>query len=341
MSTDSSRLLLAFLFVAPLRAQVSPPAPVHPRVYFSDTSRLGRPFAKDPSVIEFHGKYFMYYSLPPKLGTSDSDHGEQTGYGIGIAVSRDLLHWEKAGELMPVQEVERNGIVAAGARVILGQIHVFYQTYGRGAQDAICHATSTDGIHFIHDPTNPVYRPTHMAWSVGRAIDAEVYLDGASGKAYLYFATRDPAMRRQMLGVAEADLASSFAAGTWTDVSIDGPMLAPDLPWEQLCIEAPSVVKHGDTLYLFYGGAYNNYPQQIGLATSKDGVHWTRNSQEPFLANGAPGTWNSSESGHPGVLSTHGKTYLFYQGNSDHGKTYWISMVRLVWKHGNPTIVQP
>jgi predicted GH43/DUF377 family glycosyl hydrolase len=324
-----------------LLAQNAAKTPPHPRVYFSDTSRIGRPFAKDPSVIEFHGKYFMYYSLPPKLGTASHSQDEQAGYGIGIAVSPDLIHWEKAGELKPTQEVERSGIVAPGARVIHGQVHLFYQTYGHGAKDAICHATSNDGLHFTHDPTNPIYRPAHMPWSVGRAIDAEVYLDESAGKAYLYFATRDPSMQRQMLGLAQADLNSNFGAGSWTDVTTEGPLLAPKLGWEQSCIEAPSVVKHGSKLYLFYAGAYNNSPQQIGLATSADGIHWTRFSQQPFLPNGTHGTWNSSESGHPGVLATHGKTYLFYQGNDDQGKTYWISMVRILWKDGQPVPAEP
>lgn len=334
-------LVVVLVLTNSLRAQSAPAVPLHPRVYFSDTSRLGRPFAKDPSVIELRGKYFMYYSLPPKLGSDAGQHGEQTGYGIGIATSRDLLHWTKAGEFTPTQEVERNGVVAPGARVIRGEVHLFYQTYGQGAKDAICHATSGDGLHFTHDPTNPIYHPTGMPWSVGRAIDAEVYLNPTAGKAYLYFATRDPSMQRQLLGLAQADLSSNFGAGSWTDVTTGAPLLAPQLPWEQLCIEAPSVTKYRSTLYLFYGGAYNNVPQQIGLATSTDGVHFSRYSDRPFLPNGAPGTWNSSESGHPGVLTTHGKTYLFYQGNNDGGNTYWISMVRIKWKRGQPVAVAP
>ena len=64
-----------------------------PAMFFSDTSRLGVPFAKDPSVIEFRGRYLLYYSLPPRRDVKADDHGEQTGWGIGIAESRDLLHW--------------------------------------------------------------------------------------------------------------------------------------------------------------------------------------------------------------------------------------------------------
>ncbi len=313
--------------------------PARPQVYYTDSSRTGQPFVKDPSVIQFHGTFFMYYTLqPPQQHVQSTKNGEGRGWGIGIAASKDLIHWQKAGEIAPEQPVEMDGIVAPGARVIRGEVHVFYQSYGHGAKDAICHATSTDGVHFTHDASNPVYHPTTMPWGVGRAIDAEVLLNEPTGRAFLYFATRDPQMKRQMIGMAEADLSSDFHAGSWKDVSIAGPLLQPELPWEQLCIEAPSVMKRGETYYMFYAGAYNNVPQQIGVASSPDGEHWTRMSDRPLLANGAPGTWNSSESGHPGILNTRGKTYLFYQGNDDRGKTYYISMVEIRWKHGRPYV---
>ncbi len=309
-----------------------------PAVYYTDSSRTGKPFVKDPSVIQFHGMFYMYYSLRPKQNGQAGKNSEGMGWGIGIATSKDLIHWQKAGEVVPEQAVEQDGIVAPGARVIRGEVHLFYQSYGHGATDAICHATSSDGLHFKHDASNPVYRPTHMPWSVGRAIDAEVFLDEPTGKAFLYFATRDPQMKRQMIGMAKADLSSDFSAGTWTDVSVAGPLLQPELPWEQLCIEAPSVMKRGSTYYMFYAGAYNNVPQQIGVASSPDGEHWTRLSEHPLLANGGPGAWNSSESGHPGILTLGDKTYLFYQGNDDHGETYYISMVQLRWKDGRPYV---
>ncbi len=309
-----------------------------PEVYYTDSSRTGKPFVKDPSVIQFHRTFFMYYTLPPKRNVQNAKNVEGSGWGIGIATSKDLIHWQKAGEIVPEQTVEQDGIVAPGARVIRNQVHLFYQSYGHGAKDAICHAISSDGLHFTHDASNPVYRPTHMPWSVGRAIDAEVYLDEPTGKAFLYFATRDPEMKRQLIGMAKADLSSNFGAGTWTDVSVAGPLLQPRLPWEQLCIEAPSVMKRGSTYYMFYAGAYNNVPQQIGIASSRDGEHWTRLSDYPLLANGLPGSWNSSESGHPGVLTLGDKTYLFYQGNDDHGKTYHISMVQILWRNGRPYV---
>lgn len=48
------------------------------------------------------------------------------------------------------------------------------------------------------------------------------------------------------------------------------------------CIEGASIVKKDNKLYMFYAGAYNNAPQQIGVAVSEDGLNWKRLSEEPF-----------------------------------------------------------
>jgi sucrose-6-phosphate hydrolase SacC (GH32 family) len=302
-----------------------------PKMYFGDAKRHGRPFAKDPSVIRLGGRYLMYYSMAPS-----SDPKAPKGWAVGIAESRDLVAWKKVGELLPQQECEKNGLVNGRAIVLDGKVHLFYNTYGNGKDDALCHATSDDGLRFARDPTNPIVRPTGD-WNSGRAIDCDVFEH--QGRLYLLYATRDPTMKTQMLALAVADRMSDFGRAAWKQVG-DGPVLKPERPWETRCIEAPSVVRRDGTLYLFYGGGYNNDPQQIGCATSADGVHWTRLFQEPLLPNGKPGSWNSSESGHPGVfVDEDGQTYLFYQGNNDKGKTWFLSWVKLGWKDGKPFLL--
>jgi hypothetical protein len=219
--------------------------------------------------------------------------------------------------------------------VIGNQVHLFYQTYGNGPRDAICHAVSSDGLHFAREETNPIFRPTGE-WNCGRAIDADVVIH--RDQLLLYFATRDPAMKVQLLGVASAPLNDSFARDAWTQ-RCHAPILEPELPWEQACIEAPAVCRHGNALYMFYAGAYNNRPQQVGCAVSEDGISWQRLSDEPFLPNGTPDAWNASESGHPFVfVDADGQTYLFFQGNNDGGQTWYLSYVRVGWRDGLPYV---
>ena len=301
---------------------------------WADESRLGRPYAKDPCVIRHGGRYLMYHSLPPfdaKLAPTNAPKG----WSIGIAESADLSSWRKVAELWPEQACDQKGLCAAGAVVLGGRVHLFYQTYGNGPKDAICHATSDDGVTFVRDARNPVFRP-HGAWTSGRAIDAEAV--PFNGRLLLYFATRDPQMVTQMVGVAAADLASDFGPAAWTQLK-DGPVVRPELPWEKKCIEAPSVIARDGKLFMFYAGGYNNEPQQVGVAASADGVAWTRLSEQPLLPNGAPGAWNASESGHPGIFGdADGKTWLFYQGNPDKGKTWRLSKVGIEWRDGRPAV---
>jgi len=299
----------------------------HGVMMFADTSR-GRPFAKDPAVVRFKDQYFMYYSVSPGK--------DIRGWRIGIAVSKDLLVWKKQGEMKISHESERKGFCAPGAIVLKGEVHLFYQTYGNGRNDAICHAWSDDGFHFTRNPSNPIFRPTG-SWCAGRAIDADVIEHDR--KLLLYYSTRDPKMKIQMQGVAAAPIDSDFARDKWTQLNTNGPILKPELHWEKKCIEAAALCKHRNKLYMFYAGGYNNEPQQIGCAVSSDGVSWDRLFKEPFLPNGPKGTWNSSESGHPYAFTDDdGTTYLFYQGNNDNGKSWYLSKVKIRWKDGIPFV---
>lgn len=306
-----------------------------PAMFYIDSVRTGVPFSKDPHVVWFKGQYLMYYSVP---GSADGATNQQ-GWGIGIARSNDLIHWQRVGEVNrdPAATYEAKGFCAPGALVVGDTVHLFYQTYGNREKDAICHAWSTNGFDFTRNPTNPIFHPTGN-WTCGRAIDAEVIR--FKGQFFLYFATRDPDFNIQMQGVATAPGNSRFNRSDWKLISTNGPMLKPELPWEKDCIEGASVTEVDGRLFMFYAGAYNNAPQQIGVATSTDGIHWKRMSDEPFLRNGKPGEWNASESGHPHIFATPGgEHYLFYQGNNTGGKNWFLSNVKVVWEGGKPKMV--
>ncbi|WP_313267455.1 family 43 glycosylhydrolase [Sphingobacterium sp.] len=322
-----SSLWIALVIMGALQA-LPAYAQEKPAMYFTDTSS-GKPIAKDPKIIHFKATYWMYYSIPGK---------DRAGWHIGIAQSTNLKDWHKVGELNSEAPYERQGLCAPGALVRGDTVHLFYQTYGNGARDAICHAYSIDGIHFVRNRSNPIFRP-HGDWTNGRAIDAEVQL--YKEHYFLYFATRDPTGEVQFQGVATAPIATDFSRKDWKQAS-DSSILKPILPWEGKCIEAASVIEHQGVLYMFYAGSYNNEPQQIGLASSRDGIHWNRVQQTPFLANGKIGDWNVSESGHPDIFrAVDGQYYLFFQGNcTGDGQSWYLSNRRLRWKETLPSLIK-
>ena len=286
-------------------------------------------FAKDPAVVHFGDRYFLYYTIL---------YRDTNKINVGIAASADMETWEDVAELPWTQDCEQNGVGAPAAIVLEGKVHLFYQTYGNNERDALCHAVSQDGLHFEKNPENPIYSP-NKNWCCGRAIDADVCVFG--GKLYMYYATRDHAMRVQKGGGAVADLSSGFGRDAWTALA-DQSLLLPELAWEGECIEAPATVVNNGQMFMFYGGSYNCTPQQIGCAVSDDGVFFRRVFDRPFIPCGQANAWNSSESGHPYAFrDDDGRTYLFYQGSADMGDTWYLSKVEIAFdEHNHPYVVE-
>jgi sucrose-6-phosphate hydrolase SacC (GH32 family) len=104
----------------------------------------------------------MYYSVAPSTNPT-----APKGCAVGIAESRDLVEWKKVGEILPEQDCEKNGLTNGKAIVLGGKVHLFYNTYGNGKGDALCHAVSEDGLKFARDPSNPILRAAG-AWTSGR-----------------------------------------------------------------------------------------------------------------------------------------------------------------------------
>lgn len=305
---------------------------------------------KDPAVVRYAGAYWMYYSKH----TPD-------GWQIGIARSDNLLDWRYQGmlnELKAPGSITTSHMAAPGARVINGRVELFYQDYVPDRLSKIFHVYSRDGRTFEGGSEQATIAP-QGAWNCGRAIDADVLVRGDT--LLLYWATRDPEMKVQMQGVSAAKLGADYtAASSWRQLNLERSILAPQvqtpldlerglsaeaLEWEGLCIEAAATMLWGSRILMFYGGAYNNAPQQIGAAISDDGVHFRRlNAGRPILPPGPPDAWNAAESGHPFLFTDDdGQSYLFYQGdNPAKGMKWRLSMLPVQITEaadGDPVIV--
>jgi predicted GH43/DUF377 family glycosyl hydrolase len=325
-------------------------------MFFADPASTENLRTKDPVVIRFRDRYWMYYTiwLAPQVT------------GIGIATSENLLDWTPVARLPLEGPLEREGVAAPGAIVLNGRVHLFYQSYSirNFHGSAILHAWSDDGVNFTRDTSNPVASARDAAgrafpWCSGRAIDPEVAIVG--DRLFLYYATRDPQGRVQMLGAASAPLdpQGDFSRERWSPLTPDASLLRPrvptpldppdlDLAWEGDCIEAATILKHNGLYYMFYAGNYNQRPQQIGVAVSEDGLRFRRlNQGRPILPNGAPGSWNHGESGHPGVFrAPDGHVRLFFQGCNTKltpPLDWHLSSVRLRWQTipGEPDLPLP
>lgn len=309
---------------------------------YGDMSRTAIPCAKDPTVIRHGNRYLMYYTLPPIDKETRAKRGkypkELDCWGCGIAESLDLVNWKRVGDMV-IREKSGERVLGCGAPCVKkldGKIHLFYQRgWAAAANNVLWLATSEDGILFSNAFDEPIFIPQNT-WSKKKAIDAEVYRVGDD--LILMYATRDAATGKiQQLGMAKAPYGSDYSSAQWSEITAGAPFFKPEKPWEQRCIEAPTVIEDKGVWYLFYAGSYNNARQQIGMATSKDGLNFRRYGHDGLVFPcGWAGTWNSCESGHPGVFrDDDGRIYLFYQGKSKMpgtGAGYQLSCAEVVFE---------
>ena len=308
---------------------------------YGDPSRHDYLFAKDPTVIRIGKQYYMYYSQDPmdKDKRPAGVNGEVANWHCGVAKSKDMINWTRVSDIKLYNtKGEEIGYDAAPCvKSFDGQIYLFYQrVYQPIGQNVIWLAKSKDGVTFTNVFDEPIFIPK-ADWCIHRAIDPEVYR--VKDKMVMMFATREnPTKKIQQIGMAEAPYGSDYGPDKWTELSIDGPIFKPEMAWEKQCIEAPTVVEVDGIYYFFYAGDYNHGGQQIGLATSTDGYHFTRVNYFPdapglFYPLGPTGSWNAAESGHPGVFKDKDdRVYLFYQGKASGKKTadpYLLSVLKL------------
>jgi len=131
-------------------------------------------------------------------------------------------------------------------------------------------ATSVDGASWSRYSNNPV-------------------LKGAQDPCVIY---EDGIYKMWYSGDANVGSSIGYATSqdgiTWTRFT-GNPVLSPGSfgSWDVGSLDQPSVVHQGST-YLMYYDASKSGSSGIGMATSKDGMHWTKTGQLP---NGALGGW--------------------------------------------------
>jgi predicted GH43/DUF377 family glycosyl hydrolase len=80
--------------------------------------------------------------------------------------------------------------------------------------------------------------------------------------------------------------------------------------FDSYSISGPCVIFNGTTYVMYFGANTSSSAASIGMATSSDGIHWTKREQ-PVLS-GTPGTWNAYAVYHPSVYFDGDKYYMWY-----------------------------
>jgi predicted GH43/DUF377 family glycosyl hydrolase len=184
------------------------------------------------------------------------------------------------------------------------RLYLYYHGSDKGNRNTqLGLAFSSDGITWTRDPDNPVWK---NAWHFGLR-DVRVYQLGESD-FWLYYSDFDE----------HIDLAHSTDGIHWKNFDRN-PVLAPSQDWESLLMQE-CVLRLGEQWYMWYS-TYEGKPRVTGLATSNDGIHWTKYARNPVLRLGEPGQWDDYSAFQPTVLFQDGSFHMLYTGSSKKNPT--------------------
>jgi predicted GH43/DUF377 family glycosyl hydrolase len=206
-----------------------------------------------PVVLKEGGRYRMWYT------------GQAKGRSwIGCAASPDGKTWTRQSD-RPVLSADR-----PWEKVAVMCPHVLYDAdkhgyrmwYSGGEQyepNAIGYATSTDGLRWVKDEHNPVFRPdAAKAWEKDRVTACQVVKQGGwYVMFYIGFRDRDH---------AQIGLARSRDGVTGWERHPANPILRPGTGrWDGDAVYKPYAVFDGKRWLLWYNGRHGG-TEQIGLA---------------------------------------------------------------------------
>ena len=95
--------------------------------------------------------------------------------------------------------------------------------------------------------------------------------------------------------------------------------------WDSRWTNDPNVLKIGDLYHLWYSG-FDGKHLRIGLATSTDGINWTKYADNPVLDLGVPVSWDDYQVYNPCVLKVSDRYYMWYAGATAEDKKWHVKI---------------
>lgn len=291
-------------------------SPKNPMLSLGRESDFDRQNILSPAIVRDGGKYFLFYSGGP---SGPKTGGELVRYQIGLALSDDGETWKKTGApLLPLGERDDFHVTPALLREPTGELAKhngrWHMVYCGNRADDVEHATSRDGLTWEKDTRSPIYKSAYAPNLVQVGDEIRLYHihkpikpNGKPGSWEIHAATGP-------------DLYSLKPHQA-------NPMLKVSQPWEAGHLIYPYVLREGKTWVMFYAAYWSKHPSAktataIGMATSKDGFHWTKNEANPVLAPTPDSDYDSVYTSSQSVLR-----------DGDHYKMFYASRIDMIHKY--------
>lgn len=208
-----------------------------------------------------------------------------------------------------------------------GHYKLWYHGLGvnGGGEAYIFYAESEDGVNWTRY-SNPVLFPGNSgAWDSQHVSPGAIILE--NGLYKMYYCGFSNENDNWNVGLAISDDGINWE-------KYPQPVLSGSNGWEYQIVVS-SVIKMDGVYYLYYTG--RNLPSyQIGVATSTDGINWTKYAGNPILVKDFP--WESNGVLDASVLNINGTLHMVYMNSNASGFGYATSSDGLNW---NKTLNNP
>jgi predicted GH43/DUF377 family glycosyl hydrolase len=210
-----------------------------------------------PMVLQTGGGWMMWYT---------GQKAESQRKAIGLAASRDSVHWERVEGnpvFSPAGGWEKDAVQCPHVLYEGGTYRMWYSGGETYEPDAIGYAESEDGIHWRRDPANPVLRPI-AGWESDRV--AAVCVVPRENDYLAFYIGFGEGFEEAQIGMAR----SADGIHDWERYP-GNPIIKPSPPgsWDDCNVYKPYVVRFHDRWYLWYNASrFSDRREQIGLATT-------------------------------------------------------------------------
>lgn len=262
-------------------------------------------YSANPDVIEFAGKYLLYFR-----GQDENGH-DQIGAVYANQDNFDGINWVVPGD-NPIILVSDNptdfdsGHILDPASIIINNRVYLYYTAHRGDWKSwnipsnIGLAISDDGIHFSKSNQNPI-----IEGIAPEVIEFE-------NQIYLFYQKIND---ENGFDIFYCESENGIYFQNTKEKKIFGAS-GIQSKFDSKSISTVRIWREDDWFFMTYGGCnqFRDYPVAIGLARSKDLSNWERYHHNPILERGVPGDWDEGAVWFATVHKFDDTYYLWYEG---------------------------